>query len=266
VSVSGDQCRVRYFRSPVVGDLLERTVAKSSLRRVKLVGETRVYHQSSEENAWDVGRILAHHPDDDQYFVGFPNGRRQMLSSDALQVRCRLPIESPIDHLAYQLNETAFWHQARSGFVRHLLEQHASNKGLSALVSSSVELVPHQAAVIHRVLHDPFQRYLLADEVGLGKTIEAGTLIKQFTLDEPNDHKTLIIVPETLLTQWQQELTHRFHLGTLLGNTISIVSMRDSQAIAGQISSARMIVIDEAHHLSSWAWSSDATERASSIW
>lgn len=261
VGVNGDLCHIQYFRSPAEITPLELTVSKSGLKRVRLVAETRVYHQSPEADAWEVGRVLAHHPDDHAYFVSFPNGRKKMLSSDALQVRCRLPIEAPIDHLAYQLNETAFWHQARSGFVRHLLDQHASNKGLSALVSSSVELVPHQAAVIHRVLHDPFQRYLLADEVGLGKTIEAGTLIKQFTLDEPNNHKTLIIVPETLLTQWQQELTHRFHIGTLIGNTVSIVSMRNSPAIAARISSARMIVIDEAHHLSSWAWSSDATEK-----
>jgi ATP-dependent helicase HepA len=86
-----------------------------------------------------------------------------------------------------QINETAFWHQARSEFVRHLVYQHQVNKGLPALISSSIELVPHQVAVVHRVLHDPFQRYLLADEVGLGKTIEAGALIRQFTLDEPEN-------------------------------------------------------------------------------
>jgi ATP-dependent helicase HepA len=242
--------------------MLERTVSKASLKRVKLAEETRAYHHSPDENLWEIGRILAHHPDDDAYFVGFPNGKKRLISSDALQVRCRLPIAAPIDHLAFQLNETAFWHQARSQFVRHLLDQHAGNKGLPALVSSSIELVPHQAAVVHRVLHDPFQRYLLADEVGLGKTIEAGVLIRQFTLDEPSDHETLVIVPESLLVQWKQELTHRLHLGALIGKSIHIVSSYDRNGIIRRIQSARMMVVDEAHHLCSWAWSSDAGERS----
>ena len=192
--------------------------------------------------------------------VRFPNEDSRMIPSDDLLVRCRLPIAEPTDHLASQLNETAFWHPARSEFVRHLLEQHRVSLGLSALVSSAVELVAHQASVIQRVLLDPFQRYLLADEVGLGKTIEAGVLIKQFALDEPQDHKTLVIVPETLKIQWQQELTHRFHLGHLLDESIHIVSSRDQAEIRRHASTAKMIVIDEAHHLSSWAWSSVPTE------
>ena len=260
VRVMGNQCIVLYFRSPAETHGLEEALPKASLKRVKLVPETRVYHKSMEEGFWEVGRVLAYHADEDAYFVGFPNGKKRIVASDSLQVRCRLPIASPVDHLAFQLNETAFWHRARSEFVRHLLDQHASNRGVPALFSASVELVPHQAAVVHRVLHDPFQRYLLADEVGLGKTIEAGALIRQFTLDEPKDHETLIIVLDSLLTQWKQELTHRFHLGPLIGKSIHIVSVRDANGIANRIPQARMIVIDEAHHLSSWAWSSDHLE------
>jgi len=262
LGVRGDRCSIRYFGSPTDGESIEKTVTTGSVKRVCLGSETRVYHHLSDENVWEIGRVLAYHPDRDEYFIGFPNGKKRFVCSDALQVRCRLPITSPIDHLAFQLNETAFWHQARSEFVRHLLDQHASNQGLPALVSSSIELVPHQAAVVHRVLHDPFQRYLLADEVGLGKTIEAGVLIRQFTLDEPEDHETIIIVPESLLTQWKQELTHRFHLGALIGKSIHVFSISDQIGIASRIRSTRMMVIDEAHHLCSWAWSSDAIEKS----
>ena len=55
---------------------------------------------------------------------------------------------------------------------------------------------------------------------------ESGVLIKQFVIDEPFDHATLVIVPETLMIQWQQELTHRFHLGHLLDESIHLVSSR----------------------------------------
>ena len=145
--------------------------------------------------------------------------------------------------------------------MRHLLDQNRKNRGLAALVSSSVELVAHQASVAYRVLLDPFQRYLLADEVGLGKTIEAGILIKQFTLDAPHDHETLVIVPESLRVQWQQELTHRFHLEHLIGASIRVVGNRDEANIARHIAKAEMVVIDEAHHLCSWAWSNSFEER-----
>ena len=261
LAVSGDRCRIQYFRSPVENSPLETTVSKASTKRVKLAEETRVYHFTADDGTWAVGRVLDYHSDGDTYFIGFPNGKKQLIPGGDLQVRCRLPIASPIDHLAMQINETAFWHQARSEFVRHLVYQHQVNKGLPALISSSIELVPHQVAVVHRVLHDPFQRYLLADEVGLGKTIEAGALIRQFTLDEPENHETLIIVPESLVSQWRQELTHRFHLGPLLGQSIHIVANTDKGGIDNKNRSSRMMVIDEAHHLCSWAWSSNALEK-----
>ena len=230
----GSLATVDYFRSPTDAEPLRMQVPWDSLSQKTLFPQTRAFYQNPNTLKIEVGRILDYQKEDKLYLVRFPNEDSRMIPSDDLLVRCRLPIAEPTDHLAGQLNETAFWHSARSEFVRHLLEQHRVSLGLSALVSSAVELVAHQASVIQRVLLDPFQRYLLADEVGLGKTIEAGVLIKQFSLDEPQDHKTLVIVPETLKIQWQQELTHRFHLGHLLDESIHIVSSRDQVDIRRQ--------------------------------
>jgi len=261
-AIDGELATVEYFRSPVDVEPIRRRVAVGSLSQKLLHPETRAYFLNPQTDAFEVGRVLHYQKDDQLYLVRFPNDQPRMLSSDQFEVRCRLPIDEPTDLLASQVNETAFWHEARSRFVRHLLDQHRMSSGLSALLSSSIEIVAHQASVIRRVLMDPFQRYLLADEVGLGKTIEAGVLIKQFTLDEPSDHQTLVIVPDALLIQWKQELTHRFHLGDLIGNTVSIVSSRNKDEIAAKLTTAKMIVIDEAHHLCSWAWWQDTTERA----
>ncbi|TWT52263.1 RNA polymerase-associated protein RapA [Allorhodopirellula solitaria] len=260
-SIDGDKAIVEYFRSPVDDGPIRRETATKSLSRRELLPETRAYFRNPETDSIEIGRVQDYQQDDQLYLVRFPNDQPRMLSSDEFEVRCRMPISEPTEHLASQVNETAFWHEARSGFVKHLLEQHCTSAGLSALLSSSVEIVAHQVSVVRRVLMDPFQRYLLADEVGLGKTIEAGVLIKQFTLDEPLDHQTVIIVPKALLLQWKQELTHRFHLGSKLGVSVHIVSSEDQDAIAASLADARMIVVDEAHHLSSWAWSSDSVER-----
>ena len=261
VSLENSRATIQYFRSPVDNEPVVRIVDADSVERRTLYPETRAYFRNPETDGIEVGRVLDYQQDDDLYLVRFPNDLPRMLSSDQFEVRCRLPISDPTDQLASQVNETAFWHSARSKFVKHLLEQHRLSEGLSALLSSSVEIVAHQASVIRRVLMDPFQRYLLADEVGLGKTIETGVLIRQFTVDEPNDHKTVIIVPESLSSQWTEELTHRFHLGQFLDKTIHVVSNRDSSRIREIISDSRMIVVDEAHHLSSWAWSSDPEDK-----
>jgi len=262
IAINGKTATIEYFRSPVEDERIRRDVAEDSLERKELLPETRAYFRNPKTDSIEIGRILAYQRDDELYLVRFPNNQPRMLSSGDFEVRCRLPITEPTDHLASQVNETAYWHDARSCFVKHLLEQRCKGAGLSALLSSSIEIVAHQASVVRRVLMDPFQRYLLADEVGLGKTIEAGVLIKQFTLDEPLDHQTVVIVPKALLVQWQQELTHRFHLGSKLGISVHIVSSEDRNAIAAYVAVARMIVVDEAHHLSSWAWSSKPTEQA----
>jgi ATP-dependent helicase HepA len=54
-------------------------------------------------------------------------------------------------------------------------------------------------------LSDVTQRYLLADEVGLGKTIEAGILIRQHLLDNAPG-SLLVVVPPALMSQWRREL------------------------------------------------------------
>src|SRR5262249_54030751 len=99
-----------------------------------------------------------------------------------------------------------------------------------------------------RVLQDPAQRYLLADEVGLGKTIEAGIIIRQFVLDDPNGHQILVVVPPHLVDQWVAELSRRFALDCPSGRTVRVVSFDqvDAALAAGL---PRMLVIDEAHQL-----------------
>jgi len=149
---NGDQAIVEYFRSTADVEPIRCPQSFLSLRRKTLDTQTRVYWQDQSGFAWMVGQVLDHQKDDECYSVRFPNDESRLIHSDELQVRCAFPITEPTDHLAYQLNETAFSHLARSEFVRHLVEQHKVSRGLSALLSSSVEIVAHQASAIQRVL------------------------------------------------------------------------------------------------------------------
>ena len=81
--------------------------------------------------------------------------------------------------------------------------------GVVGLAAARVRALPHQLLVARRALDDRHVRFLLADEVGLGKTIEAGLVIQSLLAIKP-DLRVLIIVPGALLSQWFLELYLRF--------------------------------------------------------
>lgn len=85
----------------------------------------------------------------------------------------------------------------------------------STLVDSQVDLNPHQVEAALFACRNPLSRgVILADEVGLGKTIEAGLVISQRWAERRR--KTLIIVPANLRKQWHQELQDKFGLQGLI--------------------------------------------------
>ena len=82
---------------------------------------------------------------------------------------------------------------------------------VSGLRGMRTSLIPHQLHIAHDVGRRHAPRVLLADEVGLGKTIEAGMIIHQQLLAGRAD-RVLIVVPETLQHQWLVEMLRRFNL------------------------------------------------------
>jgi len=88
----------------------------------------------------------------------------------------------------------------------------------AALSDAQVDLNPHQVEAALFAFRNPFSRgAILADEVGLGKTIEAGLLISQKWAERKR--RLLVIVPANLRKQWSQELADKFHLpSTILEN------------------------------------------------
>jgi ATP-dependent helicase HepA len=82
---------------------------------------------------------------------------------------------------------------------------------LYGLTGSRTSLIPHQLYIAHEVANRYAPRVLLADEVGLGKTIEAGLILHHQILTE-RAKRVLIVVPETLMHQWLVEMLRRFNL------------------------------------------------------
>jgi len=88
------------------------------------------------------------------------------------------------------------------------------------------------------------QRYLLADEVGLGKTIEAGLIIRQHMIDNPETRVT-VAVPAHLCPQWRHELSTKLRLDQF-GDTVEVIAHADLAYVRRV---PDILVVDEAHHL-----------------
>src|SRR5262249_16436992 len=181
------------------------------IRLITLHSQTRCYVWSDENQVWQAGRIGQRDNTDKTYEVNFPNNRAWYVREREIYVRCDLPGDDPIETLVLRSHETPFFHDRRFAFVECLSEQRAVAHGMTGLLSSNITLYPHQAEVVRRVLEDPVQRYLLADEVGLGKTIEAGVILRQYLLDEPRK-KAVVLAPKPLVEQWKSELEEKFRV------------------------------------------------------
>ena len=96
-----------------------------------------------------------------------------------------------------------------TGQYYNLKNQYMKNNPFYCLVESKIDMNPHQIeAFLFALSHLRNGGVILADEVGLGKTIEAGLIIKYHILC--NKNKILLIVPSTLRKQWQLELEDKF--------------------------------------------------------
>ena len=82
--------------------------------------------------------------------------------------------------------------------------------GLLSSLSSGVIPLPHQLHVLNRAMENNTIRYILADEVGLGKTIEAGMVIKELKT-RGLIRRILVVCPTGLVTQWAAEMQEKFH-------------------------------------------------------
>jgi ATP-dependent helicase HepA len=263
VDAIGSTGVIEYFDSPSGPRLETRRVPLKDLRRIELATQTRVFRLDPVSGGWSVGRVdgglvsgKAIGRNEDHYHVRFPNNHDERVPISQLFVRRANPVEDPTEYLASMITDTPFFFDGRSRIVRHIASQRRLFGGLTGLASSAIELLAHQVSVVRKVLSDPIQRYLLADEVGLGKTIEAGILIRQHLLDHPDRAKVLIIVPDHLVPQWRRELRDKFYI-YIEDERIGVVPLSSVHASGFRPEELSLLVIDEAHVSAEWAFSVD---------
>ena len=210
---------------------------------------------------WQAGEITR--PATNQRYhvslVGFP--RQFLLYQDQFYVRWSRPLEDPAAAVGHGLIDSPTFYEARSGLLTQFVRQRQVCRGLSGVISAPVNLYHHQIDTVARVLADPVIRYLLADEVGLGKTIEAGLVIRQVMIDDSHA-KVLVLCPGSLVGQWESELKDRLALGTALDDQHLVVLAHEDINQNWNLDHFALVVIDEAHNLLGWVQDDSPTRLA----
>ncbi|WP_375756207.1 helicase-related protein [Corallococcus exercitus] len=156
-----------------------------------------------------------------------------------------------------------------------VLDDERRGDALGALLASRVMVKPHQVGVVQRVLSARRPRFVLADEVGLGKTIEAGMVFSALRL-VGLARRCLVVAPSHLTVQWLVELFHKFNqLFTLMDSDRYEQSLKEApdvspwarfplvvtslellsrtrehrEEVAAEDAFWDLVIIDEAHHL-----------------
>jgi ATP-dependent helicase HepA len=242
-SAAAGRCVISIFHSIQRSEEIECEV--SAVARAYLSPQTRAYVLDDERMR--VGRISDYLQQENglvTYEVRFPNGKVKDFSETDLFVRPWNAPEDPAEMLAAGGAESQYLHDRRQAALTPLRSLSSAAQGLTALLSAGIDFVPHQVAAVRRVLSDPIQRYLLADEVGLGKTIEAGLIIRQHLIDNP-DTEVLVATPTALCEQWRRELSEKLRLDQF-GEPFECCSHAE---IARVTRTPDVLVVDEAHHL-----------------
>jgi ATP-dependent helicase HepA len=251
VAREGDNLVLEYFDAPgpAASDRYREAVPRASLTRLALSPELRVFWQD-RDNGWRSGRIIETNEHNDIYVRG--HEWEGFVPEERLYVRWNKPLADPVGFGEAGMLESPMLAELRLPFLRSILQQRSAAHGMRAVMSSCIELHAHQVETAWRVLQDPVQRYLLADEVGLGKTIEAGIVIRQMLLDNPT-LRVQLILPAFLVDQWKRELTQKFRVQDFTRANVRF--SRDDEPAAWD--AGDLVVVDEAHNLARMSVSED---------
>ena len=187
------------------------------------------------------------------------------------RLAANITLAKPLERLLAGRIERSDWYDLRQDILR--MQSALAGHPLKGLMGARVDIIEHQLYIAHEVGKRIAPRVLLADEVGLGKTIEAGLIIHQQLLTGKAE-RVLILVPDSLQYQWMIELRRRFNLNFALFDLVRTAAIKEHDPeqnvflteqciIAGMdllldhhdlyeqamAAGFDLLVVDEAHHL-----------------
>jgi len=162
--------------------------------------------ESIDEEEITISRLI--HKDGLIIYVG-NNAFGEEVHLEEIELNHHIQFNKPQDRLFTGQIDPSTWFLLRYETWQRL-QQHQQSP-VKGLMGGRTSLIPHQLYIAHESANRSAPRIMLADEVGLGKTIEAGLILHHRLLNGLT-HRVLIIVPESLLHQWLVEMLRRFNL------------------------------------------------------
>ena len=217
---------------------------------------TRAYYRTGdtilvedEDGAIARETIREVHNEDGLYF--YTTQQREFFPETKLS--SRLGSASPVTRLLNGQVDHSKLFELRAATIQAQAAYQSSN--LQGLLGARAELLPHQLYVAKTTLQSERVRVMLADEVGLGKTIEAGYIASHLLRTE-RVSRISFCVPQPLLMQWFIELVRRFQIAPVIWNegthedaAIRLISYDDLPV--QDWSELDLLIVDEAHHIAS---------------
>lgn len=204
------------------------------------------------------------------------NGQSIEKHLNETRLGAHIQLSRPLERLLASQIDPREWYELRIQAL--LMQAHFNRSPLRGLIGARVGLIPHQFYIAHEVGTRLAPRVLLADEVGLGKTIEAGLIVHQQLLTG-RSQRVLVLVPEALQYQWLIEMRRRFNLRFSIFDLTRTAAIREHEPEANPFLTEQLIiasidllldhpdlqrealaagfdllVVDEAHHLE---WNED---------
>ncbi len=197
-------------------------VVEADHRRIRIhfaaVGATRQYAKASAP----LARVRYKSGDEVQRQDGSKVTVKEVVERDGLFVYVGTDVEVPEDQLSDAISfdkpedrllagqgNNSHTFSLRYDTLLHVAKQRKS--AVRGFLGGRIDLIPHQLYIAHEVANRLLPRVLLADEVGLGKTIEACLIVHRLLLSG-RASRVLLLVPEPLINQWIVEMYRRFNL------------------------------------------------------
>lgn len=249
-----------------------RVYARSNAPLSRIVFNTNDELQDQEGTIWTVESVEDRNGVVRYHVVRtLEDGTEERKALNETRVGATIQLSKPLDRLLASQIDYKEWYDLRIEAL--LMQANMQTSPLRGLVGSRVGLIPHQLYIAHEVGQRFAPRVLLADEVGLGKTIEAGLIIHQ-QLKTGRSERILILVPDSLQYQWMIEMRRRFNLEFSLFDLARTASIKEhdselnpfltEQRIIASVdlmvdhedlreqaieAGFDLLVVDEAHHL-----------------
>ena len=170
---------------------------------------------SSGSPEWTVGQRVSHPEMGPGVFIAGEPGEYARVFFQQVGER-RVPVTSLRQAISWEEQVVAQVRPATREAVQRLwlaleAEQLPLMESAATLTAAKVDLLPHQIVLTYRVANSSPRRFLIADGVGLGKTIEVALILRELA-SRGELTRAMMVVPAGLVNNWRRELNETFHL------------------------------------------------------